>query len=186
MSKRIHHRVPQLALKAFLVMPTSLQRFTYDPTPELGLEASSTKSPSSSLWGITMAAGQARGHVRPSSPWKAHCFLSFNLSSQCLQDAARTRLREARPPGSLILGCLTLGIARTIQGERRTWRDMYRSLLYSHGLDGSLSHPPAWRASVGPGCWSFTHWASDKMLVKMRSRAALVQRKHGRRGNLCN
>lgn len=144
MSKRIHRRVLQLALKAFLVMPTSLQRFTYDLNPESGLEASSTKSPSSSLWGITMAAALARGHLRPSSLWKAHCFLSFNLCSQCLQDAAWMRLREARPLGSLMLGCLTLGITRTIQGERGLWRDMYRSLLYSHRLDGSLSHPPAW------------------------------------------
>ena len=73
-----------------------------------------------------MAVALARGHLRLSSLWKAHCFLSFNLCSQCLQDAARTRLREARPLGSLMLGCLMLGIARTIQGERGLWREQPR------------------------------------------------------------
>lgn len=128
MSKRIHRRFLQLALEAFPVMPTSLQRFTYDLNPELGFEASSTKSPSSSLWGITTAAALARGH----------------LHTSCFQDAARTRLREARPPGSLMLGCLTLGIARAIQGEWGPWRDTCTGLssTASGWMDHYHTHQP--------------------------------------------
>lgn len=89
----------------------------------------------------------SRGPLHPPPP-RGRLTASFNLCSRCLQDAARTRLREARLPGSLIPGCVTLKLTCAVQGGQGPRRDTHRPPRYSHGLAGTSS--PRQRLSSRP------------------------------------
>lgn len=88
---------------------------------------------------------------------------SFNLCSQCLQDAARTRLGEARLPGSLIPGCVMLKLTRAVQGGQGPWRDTQASPLQPragwHPLPETaiIIMPTRGKRPTERGCRSFTN-----------------------------
>lgn len=144
------------------------------PTRDVGPDVASRPLARSpwlfSLWGIRMAASLAWGHLDSSSPLKAHSFLSLNLCSQCLQDAARTRLWEACPP-TPGLSDLTPPLCQP--GGRVLGWDMHGSLLHSHGLDGrpglsSLQRlPPQDSDRHDAPCWRASHgtWMSELLAL---------------------